>query len=510
MYKIILIPALLLLLVIQASNFLLANESVELKTDKGAEAGVKIEEKVVETSATVSEAESKVEDAAVTVEDAGTKVKEGVSPVVETVEKIEETIESTESNSKISEAVEAGVENSETALKEGGTKVGENTAAVVEAEEKVEETKASVIAVDAKPEESIESDSKISEAVEAVETKVEAGVEKSETALKEGGTKVDENTAAVVEVEEKIEETKASVNAADAKPEESSGAVEENENDVIATVNDENIIRKDFDKRLNVFRRLDKDVTRSIKMQVIDQLTKKLLLKQFVEEQNIEVGEDEVEGELEKIKYFLKNNPNNADKSLEVILETQGSSIAELEDEVKRTLGLSKYIEKTVSDENKKSYFSANKNAFNGARVKASHVLIDTRGMKTEAELEEAKKMIEVVKLEIDKGADFVEMAKKYSNCPSANNGGDIGFFQRKGSIVEEFAKVAFSMDVGEISAPVKTQFGYHIIKVTEKEEGQDVTYKEVSDMVDFVFMQMKTESILKELYEKAKIEIFL
>ncbi len=452
MYKIILIPALLLLLVIQASNFLLANESVELKIDKGAvaEAGVEIEEKVGETAATVSEIESKVEDAAVAVEDAGAKVKESVSPVVETVEKIEKTIESTEPNSKISEAVEA------------------------------------------------------------VETKIEAGVEKSETALKEGGTKVDENTAAVVEAEEKVEETKASVVAADAKPEESSGAVEENENDVIATVNDENIIRKDFDKRLNVFRRLDRDVTRSIKMQVIDQLTKKLLLKQFVEGQDIEVGEDEVEGELEKIKYFLKNNPNNADKPLEVILETQGSSIAELEDEVKRTLALSKYIEKTVSDENKKSYFSANKNAFNGARVKASHVLIDTRGMKTEAELEEAKKMIEVVKLEIDKGADFAEMAKKYSNCPSANNGGDIGFFQRKGSIVEEFAKVAFSMDVGEISAPVKTQFGYHIIKVTEKEEGQDVTYKEVSDMVDFVFMQMKTESILKELYEKAKIEIFL
>ena len=100
----------------------------------------------------------------------------------------------------------------------------------------------------------------------------------------------------------------------------------------------------------------------------------------------------------------------------------------------------------------KKSYFNANKNAFNGAKVKASHVLIDTRGMKKEAELEEAKKMIEVVKMEIDKGADFAEMAKKYSNCPSASKGGDIGFFKRKGSIVEEFAKVAFSMDVDEIS----------------------------------------------------------
>ena len=65
-------------------------------------------------------------------------------------------------------------------------------------------------------------------------------------------------------------------------------------------------------------------------------------------------------------------------------------------------------------------------------------------------------------------------------------------------------------MDVGEVSDPVKTQFGYHLIKVTEKEEGKDVSYEEVSDMVDFVYMQMKTEDILKELYAKAKIEIFL
>jgi parvulin-like peptidyl-prolyl isomerase len=120
------------------------------------------------------------------------------------------------------------------------------------------------------------------------------------------------------------------------------------------------------------------------------------------------------------------------------------------------------------------------------------------------------KKMIDIVKIEIDKGADFAEMARKYSNCPSAENGGDIGFFQRKGSIVEEFAVVAFAMKAGEISEPVKTQFGYHIIKVTEKEDGKDVNYADVSDMVDFVYMQLKTESLLKELHDKAEINITL
>ena len=75
---------------------------------------------------------------------------------------------------------------------------------------------------------------------------------------------------------------------------------------------------------------------------------------------------------------------------------------------------------------------------------------------------------------------------------------------------MEEFAEAAFSMKVGEISEPVKTQFGYHIIKVTGKEEGKDVSYEDVADMVDFVYLQIKTEALLKRLYEKAEIEITL
>ena len=167
-------------------------------------------------------------------------------------------------------------------------------------------------------------------------------------------------------------------------------------------------------------------------------------------------------------------------------------------------------MDERVSDDEKRSYFEENKSAFNGEKVKASHVLIDTTKLKTDAELEKARQKIEEVKNEIGNGADFAEMARKYSTCPSAENGGDIGFFQRKGSIVEEFAEVAFSMEVGGISEPVKTQFGYHIIKVTDKEEGKDVSYEDVADMVDFVYMQIKTEALLKGLYEKAEIEITL
>ena len=86
--------------------------------------------------------------------------------------------------------------------------------------------------------------------------------------------------------------------------------------------------------------------------------------------------------------------------------------------------------------------------------VRASHILVSNE--------REANRILE----EIRKGKDFSEMAKRYSTCPSGKSGGDLGFFG-KGQMVKEFEDAAFSLKEGELSKPIKTQFGYHIIKVT-------------------------------------------
>jgi len=86
--------------------------------------------------------------------------------------------------------------------------------------------------------------------------------------------------------------------------------------------------------------------------------------------------------------------------------------------------------------------------------VRASHILVSS--------LEEAKS----VQAELKAGKDFAELARKYSSCPSGKEGGDLGFFS-KGQMVKEFDDAAFALKPGEVSAPVKTQFGYHLIKVT-------------------------------------------
>ncbi|MEZ6157174.1 MAG: peptidylprolyl isomerase [Candidatus Scalinduaceae bacterium] len=159
-----------------------------------------------------------------------------------------------------------------------------------------------------------------------------------------------------------------------------------------------------------------------------------------------------------------------------------------------------------------KSYFDSNQDYFNGEEVRASHILVDTRGLKSEQEFDKAKEKIDKLKKEIDSGADFAELAKKNSDCPSSEKGGDLGFFEKKGTMVEPFANAAFLLKVGEVSEPVKTQFGLHLIKVTERREGEEVSYddEEVKEKVDQFYRDEKKESLLESLRKKAKIEIFM
>ena len=90
------------------------------------------------------------------------------------------------------------------------------------------------------------------------------------------------------------------------------------------------------------------------------------------------------------------------------------------------------------------------------SEVRASHILV-----KTETE---AHNILSQIKA----GKDFAKLAKAHSSCPSGKQGGDLGFFKR-GRMVKEFEDAAFRLDIGKVSDPVRTQFGYHLIKVTEK-----------------------------------------
>jgi peptidyl-prolyl cis-trans isomerase D len=136
-------------------------------------------------------------------------------------------------------------------------------------------------------------------------------------------------------------------------------------------------------------------------------------------------------------------------------------------------------------------------------KVRASHILLKTEG-KSPEESEKIKAKATDLLLQVRKGADFAELAKKNSeDTVSAANGGDLGAFAR-GAMVPEFEQAAFSLGVGAISDLVKTQYGYHIIKVVEKQPAHTQTFEEVENLIRPTLVQRKAEQKAQELADKA------
>ncbi|MBD3820804.1 MAG: SurA N-terminal domain-containing protein [Thiotrichales bacterium] len=160
---------------------------------------------------------------------------------------------------------------------------------------------------------------------------------------------------------------------------------------------------------------------------------------------------------------------------------------------------LSKKIK--VTDDALQAYYQDNKDQFTEPEQRqASHILIRIDG-KTSAE--QALKKVQEIRKQIVAGADFAEMAKKYSQDPgSAKLGGDLGLFQQ-GMMVPAFDKAVFSMKVNEISEPVKTNFGYHLIKLTKIEPKRTKSFAEVKADVETMYRKKQAEKEYFELQDK-------
>ncbi|MFN3533118.1 MAG: peptidylprolyl isomerase [Candidatus Brocadia sp.] len=278
---------------------------------------------------------------------------------------------------------------------------------------------------------------------------------------------------------------------------------------VLATVNGENISQQDVDHILSRFgNQISEDQIPAVTKQILEGLITQKLILQFIRDNKIEPSQTDIEAEVNKVREDIKANPSLTNQTLEQVLESHGSNIEDLKKDITISLSLEKYLDKDLDDQKIKAYFEQNKSAYDETEVKASHILVDTRQMKTEAELAQAKEKINKVKAEVDAGKDFAEAAKQYSDCPSKEKGGDLGFFKRKGQMVEPFAAAAFELKVGQVSNPVQTQFGYHLIKVTEIKKGKDIDFDTIKPNVKQDILSEKAKVLIAQLRQNAKIDI--
>ncbi|MEA1923327.1 MAG: peptidyl-prolyl cis-trans isomerase [Pseudomonadota bacterium] len=156
---------------------------------------------------------------------------------------------------------------------------------------------------------------------------------------------------------------------------------------------------------------------------------------------------------------------------------------------------------KAPTPEDVNQYYQTHADEFKQPKqVRARHILVKDE--------KEAK----AIEAELKKGADFATVAKDKSSCPSSAKGGDLGFFTRD-RMVKEFSDTAFALKVGEVSAPVKTQFGYHIIEVVEIKEAGAKPLDEVRTEIENKLTQENKSRVFKEyidsLKKKTKVTLY-
>lgn len=260
--------------------------------------------------------------------------------------------------------------------------------------------------------------------------------------------------------------------------------------DTVALVNDEKITKDELYDYL----------VKSNGQEALNALIINKIILSEAKDKNINITKENIQDEIDKMIESV-----GGEQSFDMALQYSGVSKDDLEKNVETNLYLKKLLEPEISitEEEQKTYFEENKEAFNQQEeVKARHILVETE-----------KEALDI-KEKLDAGESFEKLAKEHSIDPSnKEQGGELGFFS-KGKMVPEFENVAFSLKVGEISSPVKTSFGYHIIEVEDKKEAKEANYEDSKeDVKDMIFQQKFPDAYnawLQDKFEKYKIKTFL
>jgi peptidyl-prolyl cis-trans isomerase C len=259
---------------------------------------------------------------------------------------------------------------------------------------------------------------------------------------------------------------------------------------------------------------------------LIDYLIDNELVAQAAKKADVTVSDKELDDDInQQLNDFLKSKNQDREEYGKQLKEQTGKSLDEFLKERSRTAGFkaaalqSKLVREKfakdikVADEDVKSYYDQNKESkyTQQEQVRASHILLATKDAKTDEAKAAQHKKAEEVLAEVKKpGSDFAALAQKYSDCPSKTRGGDLNFFPRKGMMVEPFAEAAFNQKVGEVSGIVETQFGYHIIKTTDRKPGKTSSFDEVKDQIrrerEAEKIQAASLKMKEELRKDAKI----
>jgi len=291
--------------------------------------------------------------------------------------------------------------------------------------------------------------------------------------------------------------------------------------DVIARVNGEAINKGEFEKAVKSIEQraggpVPADQRDRIYRAVLEQMVGYKLLIQETKTRHVEVPDAEIETRIGQIRQQFPN-----EDAFKQVLAQQNLTVEQLKDDARQDMAVSKLLDGeiagkvTVKPEDVQAFYTQNPQHFKQAeKVHASHILIQVPKDADAATKAQARAKIDDLLKQAREGKDFGELAKQNSQDPgSGPNGGDLGFFE-PGQMVGPFNDAAFAQQPGTIGDVVETAFGFHIIKVIEKQPAGlvplDQAKEQIQEFLEGQGREQQTAAFVNALKAKGKVEIFI
>lgn len=273
-----------------------------------------------------------------------------------------------------------------------------------------------------------------------------------------------------------------------------------------ATVNGAQISREQVDAQLHALISdrdiADPEVVDRLRSEVVEQLIAQQLLWQAADSKGYSADDDTVDRRFEELKTGFPSVEAFRDQ-----IQASGFSESTFREDLKQRIAVERLITRdiaplsTVTDDEIDAFYQANLDAMRvPTEVRARHILIRAKGDGDAAETK-ARRRIDDILTEARSGANFADLARQHSDGPRASEGGDLGYVGQ-GQLVAPLERAAFALSPGDISDVVRTELGYHIIKVEARRGGDPVTKAEVSHAIADYLTEQRLQAALAEFVQ--------
>ena len=273
---------------------------------------------------------------------------------------------------------------------------------------------------------------------------------------------------------------------------------------MLAVVNGKSITQEDLDFLLDSRRIPPEQQNAAVKKRFLDILIERQLMREFLEMRKAKPSQTELAEQVSRVLKLIRDQGDDPDQ----VLAKFGMTRETLKIELALPLTWKAYLRLIVTSQSLRKYFEKHRAEFDGTQVRVRQVFLKLPQDADAKSIKAAEDKLTMLKTEIESGQlPFAEAARKFSEAPSKTEGGDAGWISYRGKLPAAVSEAAFQLKTGEVSGPIRSPFGLHLITVTERKPG-DLSLEDVRPVVFNQLAQELWDETVKAQRAKAQIEI--